>query len=281
VDALGSVTREQLGNNLFTQRYVNPATGLVETIATGSAGDGTSVQDLGMAWDQVGNLQQRADYKVNRREDLLYDGLGRLQTVTLKTAAGSVLGAETVQYSPVGNLLSKGSFTNYQYTHAGRPHQVSAVTTPGGTRGYSYDGNGNLTQVTGPRARTVTWWSFNKPRRMEQDANNHAEYWYGPGGDRAMFRQSARIAGQTVLTLYGSALYERRHAGAATEHTHHVQANGRTVATDKREGTSTTNTTRYLHQDHLGSVVVITSDTGIETAPQVRLFLEQADTLQM
>jgi hypothetical protein len=32
-------------------------------------------------------------------------------------------------------------------------------------------------------------------------SNNHAEYWYGPGGDRAMFRQSARIAGQTVLTL--------------------------------------------------------------------------------
>jgi len=66
-------------------------------------------------------------------------------------------------------------------------------------------------------------------------------------GDRAMFRQSARINGQTVLTPSGSALYERRHAGPATEHTRHVQANGRTVATVKREGTSSTNTTRYLH----------------------------------
>ena len=73
-----------------------------------------------------------------------------------------------------------------------------------------------------------------------------------------MFRQSARIAGQTVLTLYGGALYERRHAGgAATQHTHYVQANGGTVATVHRTGTSTTNTTRYLHKDHLGSVVVI------------------------
>ena len=77
-----------------------------------------------------------------------------------------------------------------------------------------------------------------------------------------MFRQSARINGQTVLTLYGAVLYERRHAGAATEHTHHVQANGRTVATVKREGTSPTNTTRYLHKDHLGSVVAITGETG-------------------
>ena len=147
VDALGSVTREKLGNALYTQRYVNPATGLVETIATGSAGNPVSVQDLGMAWDRVGNLEQRADYRVNRREDLLYDGLGRLQTVTLKTAAGSVLGGETVQYSAVGNMLSKGSFTNYQYTHANRPHQVSAVTTPAGTRSYSYDANGNLRQL--------------------------------------------------------------------------------------------------------------------------------------
>nr|WP_240902324.1 RHS repeat-associated core domain-containing protein [Wenzhouxiangella sp. XN24] len=159
-------------------------------------------------------------------------------------------------------MLSKGSFTNYQYTHANRPHQVSAVTTPAGTRSYSYDANGNLTQVTGPGARTVSWWSFNKPRRMERDGNNHAEYWYGPGGDRAMFRQSARIDGQTVLTLYGSALYERREAGLTVEHTHHVQANGRTVATVKRSGASTTNTTRYLHKDHLGSVVVITGETG-------------------
>ena len=142
--------------------------------------------------------------------------------------------------------------TNYQYTLPGRPQQVSAVTTPSGTRSCNYDANGNLTQVTGPRARTVTWWSLNKPRRLERDGNNHAEYWYGPGGDRAMFRQSARIAGQTVLTLYGSALYERRHAGAATEHVHDVQANGRTVATVHRSGTSPANTTRYLHKDHPG-----------------------------
>nr|WP_240902323.1 RHS repeat-associated core domain-containing protein [Wenzhouxiangella sp. XN24] len=64
------------------------------------------------------------------------------------------------------------------------------------------------------------------------------------------------------MTLYGSALYERREAGLTVEHTHHVQANGRTVATVKRSGASTTNTTRYLHKDHLGSVVVITGETG-------------------
>jgi RHS repeat-associated protein len=262
VDALGSVTRERLGNNLETLRYVNPATGLVESLVTGGANQPTAVQDLGMAWDRVGNLVQRADYRVNRREDLAYDGLGRLTSVTLRTAAGGLLGTEAVHYGPSGNLLAKGGFTNYQYGHAGRPHQVSAVTTPAGTRGYQYDAKGNLTQVTGPGARTVTWWSFNKPRRMERDANNHSEYWYGPAGDRAMFRQSARINGQLELTLYGAAFYERRHIGAAVEHTHYVQANGGTVAVVKRSGTSVTNTTRYLHKDHLGSVVAITNDSG-------------------
>jgi hypothetical protein len=67
-----------------------------------------------------------------------------------------------------------------------------------------------------------------------------------------MFCQSERVNGQLELTLYGAALYERRHIGAAVEHTHYVQANGGTVATVHRTGTSTTNTTRYLHKDHLG-----------------------------
>jgi RHS repeat-associated protein len=241
---------------------VNPATGQVETLATGTAANPVSVQDLGMAWDRVGNLVQRADYRVNRREDLAYDGLGRLTSVALRTAAGGLLATEFMAYAPSGNLSAKGPYTNYQYAHTGRPHQVSSVTTPSGARGYSYDANGNLLQVTGPGARTVSWWSFNKPRRMERDASNHAEYWYGPGGDRAMFRQSARINGQLELILYGSPLYERRHIGATVEHSHYVQADGGTVATVKRTGTSTVNTTRYLHKDHLGSVVAITSESG-------------------
>jgi RHS repeat-associated protein len=261
VDALGSVTREKLGNNLFTQRYVNPATGLVESIATGTHGNATSVQDLAMDWDRVGNLRHRADYRANRREDLGYDGLGRLTAVRLGTTAGTLLGSEAVQYSPSGNILKKGSYTGYQYLAHAR-NAVSSVTTPAGTRGYSYDANGNLVAVTGPAARTVSWWSFNKPRRMQRDVNNYSEYWYGPGRDRPLFRQSARINGLLELTLYGAALYERRIVGASVVHTHYVQANGSTVATVRRSGTSVANTTRYLHRDHLGSVVAVTSETG-------------------
>lgn len=52
VDALGSVTRERLGNNLETLRYVNPATGLVESILTGPGGN---IQDLAMEWNRVGD----------------------------------------------------------------------------------------------------------------------------------------------------------------------------------------------------------------------------------
>ena len=41
-----------------------------------------------------------------------------------------------------------------------------------------------------------------------------------------------------------------------------MQANGGTVAVIKRSGTSVTNTPRYLHKDHLGSVVAITNESG-------------------
>jgi RHS repeat-associated protein len=260
-DALGGISRERLGNNLLTHRYMNPATGLVENLMTGTTGNATAVQDLAMAWDRVGNLARRVDYRFNQREDLSYDGLHRLTGVTRRTAAGSLLNSEAVQYSPSGNILSKGGYTNYQYPSS-RPHAVASVATPSGTRSYGYDANGNLVSVTGPAARTVSWWSFNKPRRMERDANNHAEYWYGPGADRPMFRQSARINGQLELTLYGGALYERRIVGTHVEHTHYVQANGESVAVVRRTGTSVANVTRYLHRDHLGSVVAITNETG-------------------
>lgn len=117
------------------------------------------------------------------KDKLGFDGLGRMTGISLRTAAGTRLGSEAVQYSPAGNILSKGSYTGYQYL-AQRPNAVSGVTAPAGTRGYSYDANGNLTAVSGPGARTVSWWRFNKPRRMDRDASNHSEYWYGPGGDR-------------------------------------------------------------------------------------------------
>ncbi len=78
-----------------------------------------------------------------------------------------------------------------------------------------------------------------------------------------MFRQSARVNGQIELILYGALLYERRHIGAAVTHVHYIQANGSTVATVHRSGTSPDNTHRYLHKDHLGSVVAITSQAGV------------------
>ncbi|HUG98198.1 MAG TPA: FG-GAP-like repeat-containing protein, partial [Gammaproteobacteria bacterium] len=261
VDASGNVTREKLGNGLFTQRYVNPATGRVETLVTGTSTNSTSVQDLAMDWDRVGNLVQRVDHRANRREDLAYDGLGRLREVVRKTAAGSTIATENMQYSPAGNILSKGAYSGFQYASI-RPHAVASVTTPAGARSYSYDANGNLAAVAGPGARTVSWWSYHKPRRIERDGNNHAEYWYGPGGDRPMYRQSARIDGRLELTLYGSVLYERRIVGTLVEHTHFVQANGSTVAIVSRNGTSTVNATRYLHRDHLGSIVALSDGNG-------------------
>ena len=261
VDALGAVTREKLGNDRFTLRYVNPATGLVENIATGTASQATSLQDLSMQWNRVGDLTRRTDHKVDRREDVFYDGMGRMTQVQRRTAAGSMLDTQAFTYGPTGNLLSKDVFSNYQY-HANRPNAVQSVSGPGGTRGYQYDANGNLTSVTGPAPRTVTWWSHNKPRRMTRNADNYSEYWYGPGGDRGVFKQESRIAGALSTVVYGSALYERRTQGSTVEHTHYIQANGVTVATVRRYGTATANTTRYLHRDHLGSVVLITNESG-------------------
>ena len=100
---------------------------------------------------------------------------------------------------------------------------------------------------------------------MTRNADNYSEYWYGPAGDRSVFKQDSRIAGALETVIYSSALYERRTQGSTVEHTHSIQANGVTVATVRRYGTSTANTTRYLHRDHLGSVVLITNESRAVT----------------
>ena len=60
-DAEGKVLEAMLGNGIGTTRTFDPATGLIRTIQSG-AGDTAGVQDLGYAFDSLGNLTTREDF---------------------------------------------------------------------------------------------------------------------------------------------------------------------------------------------------------------------------
>ena len=123
---------------------------------------------------------------------------------------------------------------------------------------YAYDDNGNMVSGTG---RTLTWTSFNKPATVV-DAATRTAFVHGP--DRARIRQT-RVQGATTTTIkYVAGLFERvSKTGEATKSVHYIFAGGARIAirtTD--DAPSPTDSLRYLHQDHLGSVDTITDAAG-------------------
>jgi RHS repeat-associated protein len=256
VNAEGQVTEEVLGNGLVTQRAYDPETGTVEAIQTWNGL--TAVQDDLFDFDLVGNLVQRIDAIQGRQEDFAYDGLNRLTDSELKDSFTlTVLNSTSLTYDSVGNIASKSDVGNYAYTGTS-PHAVSGVSGgPAGTLAYSYDANGNMTAGAG---RTLTWSSFNKPVYI--DGGAVLSFTYGP--DRARIMQVATSGGGVKTIKYVGSLYEKRQVGSnPAELVHYIRAAG-TVAiyTEVDDQNPASDKTRYLHRDHLDSIVALTDEAG-------------------
>ena len=262
-DAEGKVLKAMLGNGIGTTRIYDPATGLIRTIQSG-VGDSAAVQDLGYAFDSLGNLTTREDFIQGVYEKFTYDRLNRLTGGIVHDAEDDTArAAKTWRYDAIGNIVNKSDLgaANYVYgsgNAAGAgdagPH---AVVSAGGNS-YAYDDNGNMVSGAG---RTLTWTSFNKPATVV-DATTTTRFVHGP--DRARIRQT-RVQGATTTTIvYVAGLFERvRETGEATKSVHYIFAGSARIAirtTD--DAPSPTDSLRYLHQDHLGSVDTITDAAG-------------------
>jgi len=244
-DALGHIVSETLGNNLTTISTYDPASGALKSLLTSGAPG--IAQNEGFTFDVLGNLRSRTDYIQNATETYGYDALNRLKTVTGPSP-------KTFEYDVIGNIGYKSDVGTYAYNNTYivngssrvRPHAVSG--TPNAS--YSYDNNGNLLSGAG---RTVTWTSFNKPAQIIQSAGT-ATLTYG-----ASFNRVKKVT-PTSTTIYVGGFYERVTTGSLVEHKHYVGA-GRTLVAYTQRSTGV-NDTRYLHTDHLGSVVSITDENG-------------------
>ncbi len=237
-DAAGRLTQERLNNNLLTtDRVYDPAKGTLTRINTYGA-PGTA-QDLRYDFDVLGNLLSRFDFLQGTTETFGYDTLDRLLSVTGPAS-------KSFQYDAIGNITSKSDVGSYAYT-GGKPHAV----TQAGPNGYTYDPNGN--QLTGP-GRSVVYASFNKASSITKDGLV-TTFSYDAGFNRV---KKSNVNGTTV---YVGKLYERVVRGTVTEHKHYIHGGAAPVAVYTQRNTGV-NDTRYLHTDHLGSVVAITDESG-------------------
>jgi RHS repeat-associated protein len=254
MDAYGQVIDETLGGVLKTIRGVEPRTGFLNSIMSGPLSDPTARQDLEYVWDLAGNLKSREDHNQSLTEAFTYDELHRLTRVTLNSVE-----AVSLTYARNGNIASKSDVGTYAYD----PVRVHALTSITGSpnRTFQYDANGNMTDRNGAE---LLWFADNSLKRIRLNpgsASNSSEFQYGPDGQRWHHKFNAAGTIYTHVNLGG--IFEIVTRGAVDDFRHTIHANGVPVALYSRKSTGS-NTLRYLLRDHLGSVDVITTNTGAE-----------------
>ncbi|QEI12992.1 hypothetical protein FY115_12680 [Cellvibrio japonicus] len=257
----GQVTRETRGNGAVTVNTYNPYTGLLskqQATVTGLR----DIQHNTYDWDTVGNLRYRitAGARIGsgtskaKEEGFCYDGLNRL-VATLPSRTPACGGAPDIKYDGLGNITYKKDVGNYVYDRVnGGAHAVTSVNGVA----YRYDNNGNVISGDG---RSFEYTSYDMASKISKDANNYAEFSYGP--DRARWQRIDKKGSTITTTTYlgnieriatnNSTVVEWKRTVGGAVHTYRtvnnvLQANG----SDKK----------YLYVDHLGSVDAITDGTG-------------------
>ena len=265
VNVRNQVERETLGNGIKTARTFDSDTGLIKQIESGTSVGTANIQDLDYSFDLIGNLTQRRDKRFGSafQEDFSYDSLNRLRLV--ETTGASAVHAT---YDVLGNLRSRSDVGVFSYAQNGTgPHALTSVaSSPRGEfdKSCSYDEKGNRI-IDG--TTVIEYSSFNKATQIRKGSD--ALYFdYSP--NRARFRQtifqvdSQGRQRQTVREYVGG-IYERETTNEGlVRHIHYISGGNGVVAihTDERCATTVNQRTRYIHKDHLGSIDVITDNSG-------------------
>ena len=228
------------------------------------------------AYDSQGNLTYRSDNFNGVFEYACYDVLNRLQYDATGNAVTSCTssGYKTVAYDALGSIVSKTGVGTYHYPSPGAalPHAVASVTgTVNGAVNphYGYDANGNMVCEfvgtscggSGVVRESATWTAFNMAAQITQGTSSvNLTY----DSEHARILQHRQFASTVEDTAYlndpaTGAMEEHVVLAGTTTWRDYVQADGRVVA-EKFSGA--TAAMRYMVSDHLGSVAVLTDQTG-------------------
>jgi RHS repeat-associated protein len=236
-------------------------------------------------WPQVGGHSSRGAAHALRNPALRAPGGAEVQsnwvaynwidTVVQRTwnAPNGTLVTENFTYDALNRLVGSslnGAPTKTNTYDAAGTHRLASISgTVNGVAnpGFTYDANGNITQGA---TFSATWTSFNMPAVLGRPGKSDS-FVYGPEHQR--IRQTATLTNASgaantgtsagTLTTYYAGSFEKEvnSATGITEYKSYISAGGRMVAVLIDRSNATTSW-RYFHQDHLGSTVAVTSETG-------------------
>jgi RHS repeat-associated protein len=243
--ASDKVLGETLDSAINTTRTYDVVDRLKTVATTGPSG---TVQNDTYFYDFLGNVRQRTDLQVTENFD--YDSLNRLIL-----SSGPNLVTKAYDYDAIGNIVYKTDVG--VYTYGTRPHAVASTSgTVNST--YAYDANGNATSWNG---RTVVPTSFNMPATITGNGLTYS-YTYTAEHERAKLVHSTL---GTFIYLHpggGQLFYEKEiKPGGLVEHKHYINGGSGLVGVYLTRSDSTTEI-RYFLKDKLGSIQVVTTNTG-------------------
>ncbi|WP_334502578.1 polymorphic toxin type 28 domain-containing protein [Bradyrhizobium sp. AZCC 1678] len=253
IDAEQHLTQQTSGNGIVTTRTFSATTGRLQSIA---AGAGNSVQSSAYTYDLLGNPLSRTDDTQNLSESFTYDPLNRLLTATV---SGSVAPAKAYTYNSIGNMMSKSEVGTYSYAPPGSPlpHAVMSISGSTISTTFSYDPNGNQTAGLG---RTITWTSYNMPATITQGTRTVS---FQHNTEHQRIKQVAPDGTTLYIHAFGVTAELFGVGSAAPRWNEYLSVGNVRVGMRVKEVTTTTVSLRYFHTDHLGSISVITNESGV------------------
>lgn len=300
IDQFGNVTDALLGNGISEIKTYDDRTGYLEYITAGK-NSGAEIVELDQAFDKIGNVTMRHDKIIGREEIFGYKENGSNNLLNRLTEYSVITGRDIKCYDPgygepicddipriealksysyddLGNIKSKsdiGGFYKYGENGAG-PHAVTSIfDVEGGTklRSFNYDANGNMLgdidHQNSANNRLIDYAAFEKPVRIQKGSNTVLNFKYG--SNRSRYRRIDNVNKNgtdisietTYLAGYEKVVHDGGDNDGVTEHKYYVGGTAIVIEKEK-SGSVIENKTRYMHKDHLGSIIAFTDESGDE-----------------
>jgi RHS repeat-associated protein len=236
-------------------------------------------------FDQTGNVKTRGllinappgGSATSYTESFSYDGLNRLTNSTVTSGSGGESAGYI--YDGHGNLKQKGALFIGTYADSHRPC-VQATTAAGAVcptgpaaNKYNYNADGTLLSSPNHEARWNSFGAVASVRALSTQNNatqNARLEWRYDSARQRYLEQSysganSNAAGSGTLvktTVFLGAFEEVTEGGITTWRQAIGSPDGPTAMITVKSNAPTTQTTRYWHLDHLGSVVAISDGTN-------------------
>jgi RHS repeat-associated protein len=254
-DAELHLTQDTAGNGVRTARGFQASTGRLTSIVAGS---GNGIADFSYSYDALGNPFSRSDGHFGVTETFAYDPLNRVTSSSINLSPTPLV--KTFDYNRAGNLMSKSDVGTYNYPPGGsaRPHGVTSITNGSINTTFSYDANGNQTSGLG---RTIAYNAANKPASITQGALTLN---FADDVDHQRYKQTMMQGSSVTTTRYLDAfgVHAELVTSAASQWNEYLMVGGSMIGV-RVERSDETVTLHYFHQDHLGSIAVVSDENGV------------------